>query len=98
MSRKVARPEQEHDKVIERVERWLGPNGGIVKLRDDLKVGSAQTKHTRVSEWLEGLGESSKDPKLVNRVHTYIYELSRMFVNHKKGLEDEEINSQVAIL
>ena len=83
---------------MERPERTPGPNGGMVKLRDNLKVGLARTKHTRVLEWLEGLGESSKDPKSANRVHTYIYELSRMFVNHKKGLEDEEINSQVAIL
>ena len=35
---------------------------------------------------------------LAKRVHTYIYKLSRIFVNHKKGLEDEEIDLQVVIL
>ena len=54
---------------MERLERTPGLTGGIVKLRDDLKVGSARTKHTRVLEWLEGLGESSNDPKSINRVH-----------------------------
>ena len=75
-----------------------GLNMGIVKLRDGLKVRSTRTKLTRISKFPDGLGKSSKDLKVVNRVHTYIYELSRMSVNHKNRLEDEEIDSQVVIL